>query len=351
MQDWPAWYIANVAIRVAAQASDSSSPWSGPTTTAALPPSSRVTCLRGTVSRIAQPTGTEPVKDTTGSRGSVTIAAATGFGTGSTDQDPAGSAVSASSSPRRSATSGVAGAGFTTMGAPTASAGATLCATRLSGKLNGAMPSTGPRGFRRTSASRPPAAGSVSSRCSVPDQRRASSAPQRNVETARVTSSRAHFSGLPDSAVISAATSSARSASRRDTWSRAPARTWAGVAANSARTASAAATASSTWAGVAVVVRPAVDPSCGERTSRTSSPVAARPATQYGMVLVTEASWGMSEPPVTVPDLPGRPALPIRPRPTARCSSPAVPERSDPRARRQAVTSCDPLSQPASSSM
>ena len=39
---------------------------------------------------------------------------------------------------------GVALAGFTTMGAPTASAGATLCATRLRGKLNGVMPSTGP---------------------------------------------------------------------------------------------------------------------------------------------------------------------------------------------------------------
>ena len=181
----------------------------------------------------------------------------------------------------------MAGAGLSTIGAPTAIAGATLWATRLSGKLNGAMPSTGPRGARRTSASRPVAAGSVSSRCSVPDQRRASSAPQRKVDTARATSSRAHFSGLPDSAVISAATSSLRSASRRETWSSAAARTCAGVAANSARTRSAAATASSTCAGVAVVVRPAREPSCGERTSTTSSPVSGRPATQYGREVVT----------------------------------------------------------------
>src|SRR3712207_8436349 len=40
------------------------------------------------------------------------------------------------------------------IGAPTAMAGATLCATRFSGKLNGAMPSTGPRGTLRVTASR-----------------------------------------------------------------------------------------------------------------------------------------------------------------------------------------------------
>jgi hypothetical protein len=45
---------------------------SGQTTTAALPPSSRVTCLRGTAARICQPAGTDPVKETTGSRASCT---------------------------------------------------------------------------------------------------------------------------------------------------------------------------------------------------------------------------------------------------------------------------------------
>ena len=56
-------------------------------------------------------------------------------------------------------TAGSPGAGLSTIGAPTAIAGATLCATRFSGKLNGAMPSTGPCGTRRTSAIRPVAAG------------------------------------------------------------------------------------------------------------------------------------------------------------------------------------------------
>src|SRR6201746_367320 len=131
MQDWPAWYIEKVAIRPAAQDSAASPPWSGPTTTAAFPPSSRVTCLRGADSRIDQPTGTDPVKETTGRRGSRTSSAATSLGTGSTDQLPAGRSVSASSSPSSSATSGVAGAGFGTMGGADASARETLRATPL----------------------------------------------------------------------------------------------------------------------------------------------------------------------------------------------------------------------------
>src|SRR3712207_3664844 len=141
MQDCPAWYIAKVTIREAAQSSAASS-WSGATTAAALPPSSRVTCLRGADSQIDQPTGTDPVNETTGSRGSCTSRAATSLGTGSTDQAPAGRSVSARISPSSSAVSGVAGAGLTTIGAPAAIAGATLWATRFSGKLNGAMPST-----------------------------------------------------------------------------------------------------------------------------------------------------------------------------------------------------------------
>ena len=47
---------------------------------------------------------------------------------------------------------GVCDAGRSTIGLPAASAGATLCATRLSGKLNGVMPAIGPSGTRRTCA-------------------------------------------------------------------------------------------------------------------------------------------------------------------------------------------------------
>ncbi len=76
--------------------------------------------------------------------------------------------------------------------------------------------------------------------------------------------------GLPFSAEISWAISSVRSASRLDTWSRAAARTWAGVAENSAVTADAAATASSTCASVGTLTVPTRRPSHGEWTSKLS---------------------------------------------------------------------------------
>ncbi len=203
--------------------------------------------MRGTASRIDQPTAAEPVNDTTGSRGSATRPGMASFGTVSTDHDPSGRSVSASSSASNRDDSGVFGAGLTMIGAPTASAGATLCATRFSGKLNGVIPSTGPRGTRRTTASRPAPAGSVSSRCRSPDQRRASSAPQRKVDVALATSARAQVSGLPLSAVMSAAISSPRSAIRPLTWVRAAARPCAETAASSRAARAAAATATSTW--------------------------------------------------------------------------------------------------------
>ncbi|CAM5257419.1 hypothetical protein SFUMM280S_05415 [Streptomyces fumanus] len=115
---------------------------------------------------------------------------------------------------------------------------------------------------------------------SPPLKRRASSAANRNTETARPTSPRAHLIGLPFSAEISRAISSVRSASRLLTWSRAAARTWAGVAANSSRTAYAAATASSTCASLGTLTAATVRPSQGEVTSKLSAPVAWRPASQ-----------------------------------------------------------------------
>ena len=122
------------------------------------------------------------------------------------------------------------------------------------------MPSTGPRGKRRVIPSRPVALGSVSSRCNSPDQRRASSAAQRKVETARLTSPLDHISGLPFSAVISAANSSARWPIRAEMWSSALARTCAGSPSSSAWTASAAAIACSIWSDVASETRPTRSP-------------------------------------------------------------------------------------------
>ncbi len=99
-------------------------------------------------------------------------------------------------------------AGLTTIGAPTASAGATLCATRFSGKLNGVMPSTGPIGNRRRMPNREPNAASVSRRIASSLPWRSVSEAHRNVETARAASTVAHFSGLPPSRAISSAFSS-----------------------------------------------------------------------------------------------------------------------------------------------
>ena len=237
--------------------------------------------MRGTDSRIEKPTGPEPVKEITGSRSSWTRAGIRSFGTVSTDQEPTGRSVSASSSPRSSEESGVAGAGLRMIGAPTAMAGATLCALRFSGKLNGAMPSTTPRGKRRVSARRPVPPASVSRRwASPPLNRRASSVAKRKTETARPTSPRAHLMGLPFSAEISCAISSVRFTRRRATWSSAAARTWAGVAANSSRTAWAAATASSTWCSAGTETVPTSRPSQGLVTSKVVSPAAWRPASQ-----------------------------------------------------------------------
>ena len=99
----------------------------------------------------------------------------------------------------------MAEAGFTTIGAPTASEGATLCATRLRGKLNGVIPRTGPMGNRRINPTREPSEASVSRRISSSSPRRRTSLAQRNVETARVASTFAHLSGFPPSCAISSA--------------------------------------------------------------------------------------------------------------------------------------------------
>ena len=247
-----------------------------------MPPSSRVTCLPGTAARICQPTAPEPVNDTTGSRGSATRSGIAASATVRIDQLPGGRSVPASSSPRTSADSGVLGAGLSMIGAPTARAGATLWATRFSGKLKGEMPSTGPRGKRCTRASRPSEPGSVSSRCSSPDQRRASSAAQRKVDAARATSARAHMIGLPFSAVMSSASSSARARMPAETWVRAAARAWAGSAASGPAARVAPVTARSTCSGSACATVPTSRPSHGERTSKDMAACCGAPSTQNG---------------------------------------------------------------------
>ncbi len=99
-------------------------------------------------------------------RSSRAMPSATVDDTGSTDIMPFGRSVSSNSSASTSAPIGVALAGLITIGAPTPRAGATLCATRLRGKLNGEIPKTGPNGNRRISPTREPSEASVSRRTS-----------------------------------------------------------------------------------------------------------------------------------------------------------------------------------------
>ncbi len=228
------------------------------------------------------PTVSEPVNEMTGSRSSATRRAVASLPRGSTDHIPEGRSVSARISPSSSAVRGVAGAGLMMTGAPTARAGATLWATRFSGKLKGAIPRIGPCGNRRIIAMRPAAAASVSSRCNSPDHRRASSAAHRNLETPLFASARDHINGLPFSAVIRWATSSARAANCCETCIRASARWAAVVAIASAWTSYAAATAASTSAVVGTQMLPTTAPSNGLWTSMTSSLVRDCPAIQNG---------------------------------------------------------------------
>ena len=96
-------------------------------------------------------------------------------------------------------------AGFRTTAQPAASAGAILCATRLSGKLNGQMAPTTPIGRRIVNASFPAPAGEASIGTISPASLRASTAANVYVDTALSASTRAAFSGLPASAQIARA--------------------------------------------------------------------------------------------------------------------------------------------------
>ena len=213
-------------------------------------------------------------------RSSRAIVSATLEETGNTWNMPFGSSVSANSSASSRAPSGVARAGLTTMGAPTARDGATLCATRFSGKLNGVIPSTGPKAKRRISPIREPSDASVSRRISSSSPWRMTSDAQRNVETARVASTFAHLSGLPPSWAIISAFRSIRSASRREMWSSASARAWTGRCCDSSNVLAAVAIASSTSSSVGTPTSATTLPSHVLFTSKDSRPVRHSPFTR-----------------------------------------------------------------------
>ena len=148
-----------------------------------------------------QPTPPEPVNVISFTRSSSTSTSPiSDADPATTFSQPGGRPASSSSEARKSADSGVVDAGLSTTGQPAASAGATLCATRLSGKLNGEIAPTIPIGSRSVSASFPAPAADASIGITSPASLRASTAANVNVDTARCASTRAAFIGLPASA-------------------------------------------------------------------------------------------------------------------------------------------------------
>ena len=167
--------------------------------TPALPPSSSTTFFLPARSFIRQPTDGLPVKVRSLNRSSATIRSPSSRVIGRMLTAPAGSPTPSMISATVSIVSGSFDGGLRTIEQPAAIAGATLCAARLSGKLNGLMPATGPIGKRRVMPTRPFEEAIRSSGIISPYIRSASSAPSRNVSVARSTSTSASRIGLPAS--------------------------------------------------------------------------------------------------------------------------------------------------------
>ena len=159
--------------------------------TGALLPSSSPTRLRGALARIPQPTSGDPVNVIIAMSGCSTMALPTVLPPPvTTCRYSAGRPHSSmSSEPRAMALSGVCDAGLRTTGQPAAIAGASLWATRLSGKLNGEIAPTTPIGTRIANPNLPSPAGIASRGTISPANVRASAAANWNVPTARCASS------------------------------------------------------------------------------------------------------------------------------------------------------------------
>ena len=117
--------------------------------TPALPPSSRTTFFLPARSFIRQPTDGDPVNVSSLKRSSATIRSPSSRVIGRIDTEPAGTPAASMISATVSIMSGSLDGGLRTIGLPDAIAGASLCAARFSGKLNGLMAAIGPIGNRR----------------------------------------------------------------------------------------------------------------------------------------------------------------------------------------------------------
>ena len=267
MHDWPAWL--NPATRILSAANVQLP--SGSMITGALFPSSRPTFLRGARALIPHPTSGEPVKVMSAMSGSSTSAFPT------VDPPPVTTLRWPSGRPHSwsnicakvMAENGVWLAGFSTTGQPAAIAGATLWATRLSGKLKGLMAPTTPMGMRRVKPSLPSPGALASSGTISPTSLRASTAEKTNVPTARSASTRAVRIGFAASSAMIRANSSTRALNRCAAASRISALRHGGRT-GAARAAS---TARRTSAGPQAGTRPSSAPLYGACTANVSVPV------------------------------------------------------------------------------
>ena len=186
---------------------------SSSTMTGLFEPSSIVTRFNPAKRQICSPTSALPVKLILRTRGSLQITWP------SAAPEPVTQAIASSGSPASSSNStslseesGVSEAGLSSTALPPAIAGPTLCATRLSGKLNGVIAATMPHGTRRVNPSLPTPPGVASNGTVSPCKSRAASADKSRVSIARPASMRPSASTLPSSRLIRQARSSCCSA-------------------------------------------------------------------------------------------------------------------------------------------
>ena len=242
---------------------------SGSTMTAPLPPSSISVFLAPAARATASPVAYPPVNDTMSTSGWLTSAAPTvAPRPGSTASRPAGTPASSRSSTKASAVNGVCSAGLRTTAFPPIRAGASLCATRLSGSLKGVIAPITPTGSRVYQPTRPPPRGVSPKGRVAPSRRSACSAERRTVSTALCASRPASRTGLQPSREIRCAKSSRRSVSRAAARLNASRRCQSGHASSSMRERETARTAASTSAAEQSETVPTTVPFSGSRTSR-----------------------------------------------------------------------------------
>ena len=185
------------------------------TIVAAFPPSSRTRRLPAAVLATLWPAAALPVNATALTSGAATKAVPSTAPPWRTCRAASGIPASKRIRTNKVVAPGACGGDFTIVVLPAANEAATLCASRLTGALNGVIARTTPTGKRIVIALEPWPLGQPSVGRTSPAIRRASAAAICIVSAARVTSCVVSLIGLPSS-VVSRRASSSRRSSRSD---------------------------------------------------------------------------------------------------------------------------------------